>query len=689
MIKKLTEDPDFESKNIIDFIYNWRKVFVIIAIATVFFSYIFSSPFFITPKYKSTVILMPTSTNSYAMALMSNNYIEKENILNFGEEEQVEQLLQVLNSNEIRIAVMNKYNLMAHYNIDTTSKYKYAKLFDEYNKNINYRKTEFMAIEVDVLDKDPNISASIANDIASFLDSTFNRMKKERSMQAFIVVEKQLNFQKEYMHSLEDSIFKIRALGINDYESQSERFNQAYANAIAQNNVSAIKALEKKIELLSKYGGSYVAIRNELDYANKQYFEIRAKYLEAKVDIENQLPNKFVVDKGLVSDRKAFPIRWLIVVVSTFSTLLLSMLLLMLAEKLHLKKKVPLINHSFNLFNTKKQRINKVIEDLKKTKINIDDMENYFNSMNLIKLVGKWKIHLLVLLVLTIILSTIFSSPVFIKPKYKSFADIYPANIDPYSEESTTEQMIEILNSQDIKDSVIKKFDLGKHYRIDKSYKYYYSTLIYMYKENVSIKKTEFESVNVEVLDESPIVACNMVNAIIDFYNQKVKNLHKSKYHEAVVNFQSMLKQKQQYIDSLQHQIYILGTEYGITDVENQSREITKGFLRTSASNINTTEVLKLKKNMEEKGGEFSKLNALLQNASDQFEVFKSDYEKIKMNYERNFTYTNVVTKPYIADKKSFPKRFLIIFISTIATMFLSIIVIGVLEKIRVNKQTN
>jgi len=316
-------------------------------------------------------------------------------------------------------------------------------------------------------------------------------------------------------------------------------------------------------------------------------------------------------------------------------------------------------------------------------------MENYFNSMNLIKVVSKWKIHLLTLIVLSIVLSTIFSSPVFIKPKYKSFADIYPANTQAYSEESTTEQMIELLNSQDIKDSVFKKFDLGKHYRIDKSYKYYYSTLINIYKENVNIKKTEFESVNIEVLDENPVVACNMVNAIIDFYNQKVKNLHKSKYYEAVVNFQSMLKQKQQYIDSLQHQIYILGTEYGITDVENQSREITKGFLRTSASNINSTEVLKMKKNMEEKGGEFSKLNALLQNASEQFEVFKSDYEKIKMNYERDFTYTNVVTKPYVADNKSFPKRFLIIFISTIATLFLSILVIGVLEKIKVNKVTN
>jgi len=195
-----------------------------------------------------------------------------------------------------------------------------------------------MAVEIDVLDKDPIISASIANDIASFLDSTFNRMKKERALQAFVVIEKQLDFQKEYMQSLEDSIFKIRALGINDYESQSERFNQAYAIAIAQNNTFAIKALEKKIELLSKYGGSYMELTTDIEYATKQYYEIRAKYLETKVDIENNLPNKFVVDKGLVSDRKAYPIRWLIVVVSTFSTILLSMLLLLLAEKLHLKK---------------------------------------------------------------------------------------------------------------------------------------------------------------------------------------------------------------------------------------------------------------------------------------------------------------------------------------------------------------
>ena len=688
MIKKLTEDPDFESKNIIDFLYNWRKVLFIIAIGSVLLSFIFSHPIFITPKYKSTVILMPTSTNSSARPLMSDNYIEKENILNFGEEEQVEQLLQVLNSNDIKIAIMDKYKLMEHYNIDSTSKYKYSRLFDEYNSNIHYTKTEFMAVEIEVLDKDRKIAASIANDIASFLDSAFNKMKKERAMQAFIVIEKQMDFQKTYIKSLEDSIFKIRALGINDYESQSERYNQALANAIVQNNTFAIKALEKKIELISKYGGSYVVLRNEIEYATKQLYEIRAKYFEAKVDIENKLPNKFVVDKGLVSDRKAYPIRWLIVVVSTFSTLLLGILLLMLVEKLHFKKKVPIVS-SKSFYPINNEKIKNVIEEIKKTKINIDDMENYFNSMNLIKLVIKWKIHLAIILVLSIVLSAIFSGSTFIKPKYKSFADVYPANIASYSEESTTEQMIQLLNGQDIKDSIIKKFDLGKHYRVDKSYKYYYSTLVDIYKENVSIKKTEFESVSIEVLDESPVIACNMVNSIIDFYNKKVKNLHKSKYEEAVINFQQRLTRKKQYLDSLQHQIYIIGTEYGITDVVGQSKEITKGFLRTTSSNINTSEVLKLKKNMEEKGGELTKLNALLGNASYQYEVLKADYEKMLMGYERDFTYTNVVTKPYVADNKSFPKRFLIVLISTIATLFLSLLVIGVLEKIRVKKVTN
>ncbi len=83
------------------------------------------------------------------------------------------------------------------------------------------------------------------------------------------------------------------------------------------------------------------------------------------------------------------------------------------------------------------------------------------------------------LIVLAGVLAAVFSSAWFITPMFKSYTIVYPANITPYSEESETEQMLQLLQSRDIKDSVIKEFDLAKHYEIDSSYKYFYTTLLY------------------------------------------------------------------------------------------------------------------------------------------------------------------------------------------------------------------
>ncbi|HNW53180.1 MAG TPA: hypothetical protein PKN21_02875, partial [Bacteroidales bacterium] len=74
------------------------------------------------------------------------------------------------------------------------------------------------------------------------------------------------------------------------------------------------------------------------------------------------------------------------------------------------------------------------------------------------KIILKWKWHLLVFAVIAALVSLVVSSPYFMKPRFKSFAIIYPSNILPYSEESQTEQMLQWLNSSDVRDSVIKKF---------------------------------------------------------------------------------------------------------------------------------------------------------------------------------------------------------------------------------------
>ena len=104
-------------------------------------------------------------------------------------------------------------------------------------------------------------------------------------------------------------------------------------------------------------------------------------------------------------------------------------------------------------------------------------MDSFFNSKNIIDILLKWKLQLVVVVVAAILLSFLFSSPIFITPLYKSNCLLYPSNISPYSDESETEQSVQIFQSRDIRDSLVKKFNLAKHWGIDSSYSYFESIL--------------------------------------------------------------------------------------------------------------------------------------------------------------------------------------------------------------------
>ena len=225
---------------------------IIITLIAILASIVFSSPLFITPKYRSTVILFPVATNSISKALISQQSGVKEDVLGFGEEEQTEQMLQILSSNKIRDRVVSKFNLMEHYGINPESKYKYTRLIKEYEENVSFRRTEYMAVRISVLDKDAQMAADIANTIAELLDSTKNQMQKERARQAFLIVEREyLDLQKE-MAGIVDSLKVIGKLGVNDYESQSEVINQQLAIALRNGDMAAVRALEEKLDVLAE-----------------------------------------------------------------------------------------------------------------------------------------------------------------------------------------------------------------------------------------------------------------------------------------------------------------------------------------------------------------------------------------------------------------------------------------------------
>jgi hypothetical protein len=305
-------------------------------------------------------------------------------------------------------------------------------------------------------------------------------------------------------------------------------------------------------------------------------------------------------------------------------------------------------------------------------------MDKFFNSRHIIEVLIKWRIQLFIVIVATVLCSAFFSSKLFITPLFKSDALIYPSNQSPYSEENSTEQSVEILQSRDIRDSVINKFNLIKHWKIDSTSKIVNTLIQRAYKQRVDFSTTPYQAVKIEVLDPDPQIACDIVNSILDNYNLKVRKLQKDKFREVLYNYDHILKIKKAYLDSLKARGEELGVKYGMLDYTSQTREVMRAYL--SGGKMNNPEVLRLKKNLEEKGTEMLLIIDLISRESISYIDMKEDADKALFNYNRNYTYVNILSKPLPADKKFYPIRWLIVSVSTIATFVLSLLIIGLIE---------
>ena len=317
------QSNSYNSKYLCKLLVTYRKPVLIILAVAALCAIVFSAPFFITPLYKSTAIIYPTSSNSTSKVLISTTYQSEKDIMNFGEDEQTEQMLQVLNSNRVRDKVISRFNLMEHYNIKPDGKYPFTKLNKLYDNRIKFRRTEYNAVKITVLDSDAALSAQMANDIAEIFDSTMNQIQKEVAVKAFRLVEEEYTTLWNEMNQLEDSLNTLRKLGVFDYESQVEMLSQQLAIELGKGNTQGIKNIQEHLDILAEYGGASYAINERLDNDRLQLSLVKSKYEEAKMDATQDVPRKFVVTSAFQAERKTYPIRWIIVVVTVLSTFLL------------------------------------------------------------------------------------------------------------------------------------------------------------------------------------------------------------------------------------------------------------------------------------------------------------------------------------------------------------------------------
>jgi len=318
-------------------------------------------------------------------------------------------------------------------------------------------------------------------------------------------------------------------------------------------------------------------------------------------------------------------------------------------------------------------------------------MDNtFFNSTDLLRIVNKWKKHLIVVAIISLAGSIIFSSPFFIKPKFKSFALVYPSNLIAYSTESATEQMLQVTQSYDIRDKIIKTFNLFEHYDIDTSNRKSYRAEIYKkYDENINIKKTEFESMEITVYDTDPMIASQIADSIIHFFNLKARELQVSKSKEVLIIASDQLKIKKSEMDSMESKLHEYSIKYGLLDYKSQSKEVTRAYMRglSSGSGKVPAETNKIMEGLKDKGTEFNALNEHLWRIRGSYNDLVLFYDNAYRDVHKKLTYANVVTRPFPSDKKAYPIRWLIVVISvgtSVLIAFMVMLVLDLKKKLRI-----
>jgi len=326
--------PSFNAFDLISFAWKKKWILAGVSVAAIIVSVIVSLN--ITPRFRSQLVLFPAASISISQDLISTQTVllERQDILSFGEQEETERMLQILNSGKIKDYIINKYDLLTHYGIDLSQPYPYTRLDNKIKSNIKYRRTEYNSIEISVMDTDPDYAANIANDIGTYVDSAFHDILRQRAEEVLRIMEQAYESSETEIKTLSDSLQRIRDLGVIDFNIQASSLSSAYTEALAAGNSIVADDIQNRMNILSRYANIYNTLTQKLNSEIARSIQLRDRLAAYRISAEQYIPQVYIVDRAAVPERKAVPKRSVIVFISTLSAFAFAFLVLLVFDNI-------------------------------------------------------------------------------------------------------------------------------------------------------------------------------------------------------------------------------------------------------------------------------------------------------------------------------------------------------------------
>lgn len=295
----------------------WKHL-LIIGVIAIGVGAVISAPWIMKPKYKSESIVYPSNLGAYSL------------------ESPTEQLMQLFQSRELKMRVLEDQRLWETYKLDRKDpqfEFFYAQIFDEH---VKFNQTRFESIIIEVLDHDPVKAQQVNKSILRNVDEMVKRMHDEKTREFLKMFELQMDQKKRSVDSIDKVLKDLRMqYGIMDYRQQVKEASRSYYKALASGkSPEQLSRLREEIRNLEEKGGQFRVLDEVLGAEIQQYQATKNEYDIKLRDLNKKFSYTTVVADANLPVKKAWPIRWLIVLAVTFSAVFMGCLFFIISDRI-------------------------------------------------------------------------------------------------------------------------------------------------------------------------------------------------------------------------------------------------------------------------------------------------------------------------------------------------------------------
>jgi len=343
-------------------------------------------------------------------------------------------------------------------------------------------------------------------------------------------------------------------------------------------------------------------------------------------------------------------------------------------------------------------------------------MNKDFSLLDVLKVLGRWKKHILITTGVVGLLSIIGSLTM--PNYYEASTTFYAAHPDlakpePVGGEQSSkfiygtgddlDRLFSVANSSNIRDYIVKEFGLYSYYDIDSTKVKGQAKMAKKFDKLYKTELTKYDAMTLSIEDENPKMALKMVTAAREKLSSYAQTMVKESQKKTLDVSKTSIRTQETALATINDSLNLIKGKYGVVDSKSQGEVFAQmitsaqsalhqgkaqlesmkkmSMHRDSIRNIKAkiagleSKTSSLKTSVENYNEGILQVLALEQQQRrlyDEISLEKERFKKLMASYKNPFTALHIVEKESLPVEKSRPKRSLIVFGLTVLAFILS-----------------